>query len=68
MLTRLRLRAHLSLVLLAGVLATMSGCGSTSPTSSPTSPTAPTGISRERAVDIARQQVTFTPLSAKIEF
>ena len=35
--------------------------------SSPTSPTAPTGISRERAVDIARQQVTFIPTSVDVE-
>jgi hypothetical protein len=58
----LRLRAQLHFVLLVATLAAVSGCSSTAPTS----PTSPTGISRERAIDIARQQITFTPTSIDI--
>jgi hypothetical protein len=58
----LHLRACLRLVLLVAVLAAVSGCSSTAPTS----PTFPTGIGRERAIDIARQQVTFTPTSIDV--
>lgn len=44
------------LLLLAGLLAMAVGCSS----SSPASPSR-TGISRERAIEIARVHVTFTP-------
>jgi outer membrane lipoprotein-sorting protein len=59
-----RLCAAFIVVLLAGGLVAASACSS-SPTS-PTSPELPNGISRERAIDIARQQVSFTPTSVDV--
>lgn len=63
MLTRVRPRAYLGCAVLTGVLATTSACTSTSPTS-PTS--SPADITQERAIDIARQQVTFIPTSVDV--
>jgi hypothetical protein len=55
-------RAALRFVVLVAAFVAISGCTSTGPTS----PTSPTVISRARAIDIARQQVTFTPTSIDI--
>jgi hypothetical protein len=56
-----RFKTGCGLLLLAGVLTTTPGCSS----NSPTSPTDRTGISRERAIEIARPQVTFSPTSVE---
>lgn len=56
-----RLTVRFGLIVLASIAGMVSGCSSTT-----TSPTPSTAISRERAIDIARQQVSFTPTSVEV--